>query len=433
MSEPLKNDSTELKANGIKFLLRALQYRNYRLFFAGQTVSLVGTWMQRVAIGWLAYRLTGSALALGQIGFASMVPSFVLAPLSGVLVDRWNLHKTLIVTQVLATLQALALAVLVITGSIRFFHLLSLSLALGIVNAIDLPARQAFIITMIEGKRDLGNAIALNSAMMHAASLIGPSVAGVLIGFAGEGVCFALNALSYLFVIAALCAMRIREQRKPKEVVGFAKGIREGISYTFGFAPIRNIILLIAIVSLLGMPYTTLLPIFAREILKGDARTLGFLMGASGLGALVGTFYLASREKMQGLKKLIALASYIFGICLVAFSISRSLAASLALMCGIGLGLTLQNAAGNTVVQAIVDDDKRGRVMSFYTMAFLGMAPFGSLIAGALAHHIGAQLTVLAGGAACIIAASIFSRGISSMREEMDAIYREKGILRGIN
>lgn len=429
MQNPQDETPRATRSGGPKFLLRALRYRNYRLFFGGQTISLVGTWMQRVAIGWLAYRLTGSALALGQVGFASMIPSFVLAPFSGVLVDRWNLHRMLIVTQVLATLQAAILAVMVMTNSITFAYLFYLSLLLGIVNAIDLPARQAFIITMIEGKTDLGNAIALNSAMMHAAGLIGPSIAGIIIGAAGEAACFAINALSYLFVIAALSAMIIPRQEGPRQKGGFVEGVREGIAYTFGFAPIRNIILLIATISLLGMPYTVLLPIFAREVLGGDARTLGFLMGASGCGALLGTFYLASRRKAHGLKRLIATAASLFGACLVLFSLSRFFAISLILMCGIGLGLTLQNASSNTVVQTIVDDDKRGRVMSFFTMAFLGMAPFGSLIAGALAHRIGAPHTVLIGGAACIIAAAVFAKGLKPLDEIIDRITEEKDLM----
>ncbi len=418
---------------GFELLVRALRHRNYRLFFAGQSVSLVGTWMQRVAVGWLAYRLTGSALILGAVGFAAQIPVFLLSPFAGVHIDRWNLHRTLLVTQILSMAQAAALAALVLTGSIEVWHLVVLSAALGAINAIDLPARQSFIVRMIDSKDDLGNAIALNSSMVHAAGLIGPSVAGILIGTVGETVCFVANALSYIPVIAALAAMRIPLSPAIRRGGRVMEGLREGVAYTFGLAPLRNIILLVAVVSLVGMPYTLLMPVFARDVLGGGPRTLGFLMGASGCGAFAGTVYLASRRSVHGLKTLIAFAAAGFGAGLAAFSFSRELWLSLVLMFGTGLGMILLVASSNTVVQTIVDDDKRGRVMSFFTMAFLGMAPFGSLMAGALAERIGAPATILAGGAVCVAAAAVFGNRIKQMREILHPIYREKGILPGLN
>ncbi len=419
--------------SGLRHLVRALRHPNYRLYFGGQSVSLVGTWMQRVAVGWLAYRLTGSALTLGQVGFAMQIPMFLLAPITGVFIDRWNLHRALMVTQILAMAQAVLLAVLVATDAIAVWHLVVLSVVLGAINAVDLPARQAFIVRMIDRKDDLGNAIALNSSMVHAAGFVGPAAAGILIGTVGEAACFALNALSYVFVIAALAAMKLPLFAEPPRSGRMIDGVREGFTYTFGFAPIRNIIVLVAVVSLVGMPYTLLMPVFAKDILGGDARTLGFLMGASGCGAFAGTIYLASRRHVHGLKTLIAYAAAAFGASLAAFSLSRSFPLSLVIMFGTGLGLILLIASSNTVVQTVVDDDKRGRVMSFFTMAFLGVGPFGSLLAGAVADRIGAPGMIFAGGLACAAAAAVFGYRIKSMREILHPIYREKGILPGLN
>lgn len=430
-------DRRETGSNGgasvPRHLFRALRHRNYRLYFGGQSVSLVGTWMQRVAVGWLAYRLTGSALTLGQVGFAMQIPLFLLSPFAGVLIDRWNLHRALMVTQILALAQAAILALLVATGAIEVWHLIALSLSLGTINAVDLPARQAFIVRMIDRKEDLGNAIALNSSMVHAAGLIGPAAAGLLIGTVGETACFLLNALSYVPVVAALAAMRLPRFVPPRGGGRMIDEIRAGVVHTFGFAPLRNIILLIAAVSMFGMPYTVLMPIFAKDVLGGDARTLGFLMGASGCGAFAGTIYLAARRHVHGLKTLMAYAAAAFGAGLAAFSLSRSVSLSLVIMFGSGLGLILLVASSATLVQTIADDDKRGRVMSFFAMAFLGVAPFGSLLAGAVAERIGAPRTILAGGAVCAAAAALFGCRVRSMREILQPIYREKGILPGLN
>jgi MFS family permease len=414
---------------GLAFTFRALRSRNYRLFFAGQGISLVGTWMQRIAMSWLVYRLTHSALLLGIAGFAGQIPTFLLAPLAGALADRWNRRRTLIVTQTLAMIQAAILAVLVMTRTIEVWHVIALAIVLGAVNAFDMPVRQSFIVQMIERKDDLGNAIALNSSIVNAARLLGPSAAGILIAVFGEGICFLSNALSYLAVIAALAAMRIAPSAARPADRRVVDSVKEGFSYAFGFLPIRAIILLLALVSLMGMPYQILMPVFAADVLGGGAHTLGFLMGASGLGALVGTVYLASRKSVRGLSLVIAASAAVFGIGLVAFSFSRVVWLSLALMFIAGLGMMVQMASSNTLLQTVVDEDKRGRVMSFYTMAFMGMAPFGSFLAGALAARIGAPGTLLAGGCVTIAGAALFATKLRSMREALHPMYRKMGIM----
>lgn len=393
----------------LKITFRALTHRNYRLFFGGQSISLIGTWIQRIATPWLVYDLTNSVLLLGVIGFVGQIPTFLLSPLAGVLTDRWNRYKIMLTTQILSMVQASILAWLVFSGNIQVWHIIVLSGFLGCINAFDVPARQSFVIQMVERKEDLSNAIALNSSMVNGAKLLGPSVAGMLIAATGEGICFTLNAISYLFVIWSLLLMKIApaDNRNGKNSV--LQELRQGISYTFGFAPIRYIIVLLALVSLMGMPYTVLMPIFAKEIIHGGAHTFGFLMGASGMGALTGAFYLASRRTDKGLEKIIPLSAGIFGTGLILFSFSQSFLPSLILMVITGLGMMLQMASSNTMLQSIVDDSMRGRVMSFFTMAVMGTAPFGSLLAGSSAKFIGAPHTVLLGGIACICGALLFT------------------------
>jgi MFS family permease len=362
---------------------------HYRLFFAGQSISLIGTWMTRIATSWLVYKLTGSALLLGVVGFAGQIPTFLLSPFAGVLVDRWNRHRLLVVTQVLAMLQSLALGVLALTGLLNIRDVVLLSLFQGVINAFDMPARQTFVVEMVERREDLANAIALNSSMVNTARLLGPSIGGVIIAALGEGWCFIIDGVSYLAVVASLLAMTIPPQAALKAVEsGVLKQLREGWNYASGFAPVRNILLLLALLSLVGMPYTVLMPVFANRILHGGPYTLGWLMAASGVGALAGAMFLAARTTVVGLGKFIPVMAGVFGAGLIAFSFSHFIWLSLILMVMTGLGFMVQMAVSNTLLQTIVDEDKRGRVMSFYTSAFMGTAPFGSLLAGSVAEKI---------------------------------------------
>ena len=403
---------------GWKLLLRALKYKNYRLFFGGQSVSLIGMWMQSIALSWLVYRLSNSAILLGVIGFVSQLPSFILSPLAGVYADRWNRRYMLICTQALLMLQSLTLAALVLSGVVAVWHLIALALFSGIVNAFDAPARQSFVIDMIEQKEDLGNAIALNSAIFNGSRLIGPSLAGIIIAATGEGICFLINGFTYLAIISALWAMHINPKEHLVQNTPVLQELKDGFSYVYNHIPIRSLLILVAIVSLVGMPYIVLMPIFAKEILRGGPSTLGFLMASSGVGALTGAIFLASRRDFKDTGRLIPVAAIIFGTGLIAFSFSRVFIYSCALMLMTGFGLMVQMALSNTSLQTIVDDDKRGRVMSFYTMAFMGMAPFGSLLAGSLAHRIGAPNTLLLGGLACVAGALVCARNIPAFRKK---------------
>lgn len=410
-------------------MVRALSYRNYRLFFAGQGTSLVGTWITRVATSWLVYRLTGSAVVLGIVGFAGQIPTFLLAPFAGVWVDRWSRYRVLVGTQVLSMLQSFALAWLALAGTINVTHILLLSALQGVINAFDMPARQAFVVEMVDDRADLPNAIALNSSMVNGARLVGPSVAGVLIAVAGEGWCFLLDGVSYLAVIASLMMMRLAgaEPRGPEKHVLLE--LRDGFRYAFGFAPIRSVLLLLTLISVMGMPYTVLMPLMAARVLHGGPHTLGFLMGATGIGALGGAVYLASRRSVIGLGRVIPAAAMLFGCGLIAFSLSRTFALSLVLMVVTGTGFMVQLASSNTIIQTIVREEMRGRVMAFYAMAFMGTAPFGSLLAGGLAARLGAPHTILLGGCACILGGLVFSRQLPRLRQLVVPIYVERGIL----
>ncbi|HEX8947864.1 MAG TPA: MFS transporter [Dissulfurispiraceae bacterium] len=409
--------------------LRSLKHRNYRLFFAGQGISLVGTWMQQIAMSWLVYRITHSTLLLGIVGFSGMIPSFLLAPFAGVLADRWNKRSVLVITQTLSMLQAFALAALVLTGTVSVRHIIPLSVFLGCVNAFDIPARQAFVPDMLERKEDLGNAIALNSSLFNGARLIGPAFAGMLIALVGEGVCFLLNGISYLAVIAALLLMKVERTPERPEKEGFMSEIAQGFSYVFGFTPIKSILLLLALVSFAGVPSQVLMPMFAGNILHGGPHTLGFLMAASGLGALGGTIFLASRKDTLQLGITTPAAGAVFGIGLMAFSYSNSFWLSLLLMSVTGFGIMVQMASSNIVIQHIVDDGKRGIVMSFFTMAVMGTAPFGSLLAGSLANRIGAPATLFLCGACCVLGSLAFTSRLSSLQEELASLYIQKEII----
>jgi MFS family permease len=410
-------------------IFRTLRYRNYRLFFAGQCISLIGTWMQQIAVSWLVYRLTHSVFLLGVVGFAGQFPTFLFSFFAGVLSDRWNRHRTLLLTQILSMLQALVLAMLVLTGTVAIWHIIFLSVFLGCVNALDTPARQSFVISMIDDQKDLGNAIALNSAIFNGARFIGPSVAGILIALVGEGICFLINGISYVAVIAALLAMNISHAPPEKKNTDLLHDLKEGFNYAYASKPIRFILLLIALISFMGVPYAVLMPAFARDVLHGGPHTLGFLMSATGAGALMGAIYLAARKSMLGLHRIIPLAAGIFGLGLIVFSLSRIIGLSLLLMLIVGFGIMILIAASNTLLQTIVDDDKRGRVMSFFAFSFIGMAPLGSLMAGTLAGLIGITDTMMIGGICCVAGAILFSRKLPLLNSMMNSIYVEKGII----
>ncbi|HET7374895.1 MAG TPA: MFS transporter [Gemmatimonadaceae bacterium] len=410
-------------------ILRALSARNYRLFFSGQSVSLIGTWITRIATSWLVYRLTGSAFLLGVVSFFGQIPTLVLAPFAGVLVDRHDRHRILVVTQVLSMLQSLALAILAFTGVITVAHVVLLQLAQGMINAFDTPARQSFVVDMIEDRAHLSNAIALNSTMVNGSRIIGPSIGGVLIAAFGEGWCFMIDAISYLAVIASLLAMRLDRRRAARPTTSALDELRDGFRYVASSPPIRTALLLLALVATMGMPYTVLMPAIASRVLHGGPHTLGFLMTASGLGALLGALYLASRTTVLGLGRVMVLATLTFGAALIAFALSRQLWLSLVVLPLVGGGMMIEMASTNTVIQTIVDERMRGRVMAFYTMAFMGTAPIGSLFAGALAARIGAPWTVFVGGCACLIAAAWFSRRLPALREIVRPIYVARGII----
>jgi MFS family permease len=429
-NDPSISAPPEPEPTGPGRMLRALSSRNYRLYFAGQGISLVGTWMTRIATSWLVYRLTGSALLLGVVTFAGQIPTFVLAPFAGVFVDRVDRHKMLVWTQVLAMIQSFALAVLALLKVITVPEVIGLALFQGFINAFDMPSRQAFLVEMVDRREDLGNAIALNSSLVNGARLLGPSIGGIVIAAVGEGWCFFIDGVSYLAVIASLLMMHVVRRGRPAG--GRPRGLhqlREGWRYVSRFAPIRTILLLLALISLMGMPYTVLMPVIVGSTLHGGPAMLGVLMAASGVGALCGALYLAQRTTILGLGRVIPAAAALFGVGLVAFSFTRHELVAAAMLVVSGFGMMVQMAASNTVLQTIVEDDKRGRVMSFYSMAFMGMAPFGGLMAGALAHRIGAPHTVLVSGVCCVLAAAWFATRLPMLREVLRPIYREIGVL----
>lgn len=410
-------------------LFRALKYRNFRLFFAGQSVSLIGTWMQAIAMSWLVYRMTNSAFMLGVVGFSSQIPTFIVSPFAGPIADRFNRHKILVITQVLSMVQALLLAVLTLSGLIQVWHIIALGIFLGCINAIDIPARQSFVVEMVEKKENLGNAIAINSMMFNAARLVGPAIAGILIAMVGEGVCFLINAVSFIAVIWSLFAMRIVKRTTERGPSDILHGLKEGFSYTFGFPPIRFILSLLAVISLTGTSYAVLMPVFAKDILKGGPQTLGLLMAGGGIGAMAATVYLASRRTIVGLGRLIPVSSVIFSIGIIFFAFSHNTILSVLLLAFAGFGFMTHMAASNTIVQTITDDDKRGRVMSFYTMAFMGMTPIGSLLAGFLASKIGAANTLILGAVCGIAASAVFATKLPIIKKLVHPIYRKIGII----
>jgi len=415
--------------SGVSHAWRALKHRNFRLFFGGQSISLIGTWMTRVATGWLVYRLTGSALLFGTVSFAGQIPTFIFAPLAGVWVDRLDRRQVLVWTQTLSMIQSLGLAGLTLSHHITIHWVLGLSVMQGIINAFDMPGRQSFMVQMVEDRRDLSNAIAINSSMVNMARLVGPSLAGMLIAVTSEGWCFLIDGVSYLAVIASLLMMRLNIAPAKRKVNSTFTDLKEGWTYVSEFLPVRTILLLFAVVSLMGMPFVVLMPIFAAKVLHGGPHTLGFLMGAMGVGALISALALAARKSVLGLVRMIPVAATVFGLGLIGFGLARVFWLSMIMVMIAGMGMMQGMAGSNTIIQTIVSEDKRGRVMSYYTMAFVGMAPFGSLLAGSMAHAVGAPWTVIANGSAVLLGAAWFWTQLSAVRRGIRPIYREMGIL----
>jgi MFS family permease len=396
---------------------RALGHRNYRLFFAGQAISLIGTWTQSIGESWLVYRLTGSSTLLGTTGFCAQIPVFLLASVGGTVADRHNRHRIVVCTQTAAMILASVLAALTLSGRIQVWQVFTLAALLGTVNAFDIPARQAFLVELV-GRDDLVNAIALNSSMVNGARIVGPAIAGIVIAAVGEGWCFFANAVSYIAVLAGLLLMRIEPRAIAPRTGSILSEVLGGFRYVRRTMPVRALLLLLAIVSFAGMPYAVLMPVFADRILHGGARTLGMLMGASGMGALAGALSLAARRGLRGLGRWVAMASAGFGASLVLFSLSRSFSLSLGLLVPVGFCMMVQMASSNTLIQSMVPDSLRGRVMAIYSMMFMGMAPFGALFAGVMAERIGAPATVAVGGVACLCASALFASVLSRVRQE---------------
>ena len=415
--------------NGSSHAWRALRHRNFRLFFGGQSISLIGTWMTRIATSWLVYRLTGSALLLGTISFAGQIPTFLFAPFAGVWVDRLDRRKVLVWTQALSMVQSLALAGLTLSGHITINWLLAMSVMQGVINAFDMPGRQAFMVKMVEDRNDLSNAIAINSSMVNMARLVGPSLAGMLIAVSSEGWCFLIDGISYIAVIASLLMMRIDAPAAKRATASTLTALREGWIYVSEFLPVRTILLLFAVVSLMGMPFVVLMPIFAAKVLHGGPHTLGFLMGAMGVGALVSALSLAARKSVRGLVRMIPIAAAVFSVGLIGFGLSRWFWLSMAMVMVAGMGMMQVMAGSNTVIQTIVSEDKRGRVMSYYTMAFMGTAPFGSLLAGSMAQSFGAPMTVILNGSVVLVGAVWFWTQRPMLRRTIRPIYLEMGII----
>jgi MFS family permease len=416
-------------AISISHAWRALRHRNFRLFAAGQSISLIGNWMTRLATSWLVYRLTHSAFLLGIVGFAGQILTFALAPFAGVWIERMDRRKVLVWTQVVAAVQSFALAALTLAHVITFWEIIALTALQGVVNAFDMPARQSFLVQMVDDRSDLGNAVAINSSMTNGTRLIGPAIAGFVIAGFGEGWCFLIDGLSYLAVIASLLMMHIRPLEIKRKAARMVEQMRDGWTYVSTFQPIRTFLLLFALVGLVGTPYGVLLPIFAGQVLHGSAHTLGWLAGASGTGALVSALSLTLRKSVVGLTRMVQAAAFIFGLALILFSLSTHLWLSMLLMLFIGFGMMQVFSASNTIIQTLVSEDKRARVMSYYAMAFFGTAPFGSLLAGFLGHRIGAPHTVLLSGLLCLVGAGWFTTKLPAVHAVIEPIYAELGLL----
>jgi len=434
--EEERNSGTDLEADAKAdapsrwiTALRALRHRNFQLFFSGQLISLIGTWMQSVAQAWLVYSMTKSALLLGSVGFASQFPVFLVAPFGGIAADRVNRQRLVIATQTASMILAGILAWLTLSGRVQVWHIFALAGLLGVVNAFDIPGRQSFLVDMV-GKEDLMNAIALNSSMFNGARVIGPAIAGILVAKIGEGWCFAANSISYVAVIVGLLLMHVHSPVRVSKHSPI-EDIVEGFRWVNQTRIIRALLLLIGLVSLVAMPYTVLMPVFADRVLHGGARGLGILMGATGVGALFGALTLAAKTGVKGLGRWVAFSCAGLGISLVCFSFSRSLWLSVALLLPAGYSMMLQMACSNTLIQTMVPDELRGRVMSVYSMMFMGMAPFGAFFGGALAHRLGAPFTVAVGGVACFMGAVWFWRVLPELRIEARRLIIAQGMSGG--
>lgn len=409
--------------------LRALQHRDFRLFFAGQGISQIGVWLQLIATSWLIYRLTGSTFLLGLSAFALQIPFLLLAPVAGVWVDRLDRRRVIATTNSIALAQSLVMLALVASGWVAPWHLIAGNLVRGVVAACEAPARQTLLVTLVRGKADLPNAIALNSIMMNGARFVGPMVGGMVIATFGEVAGFALNSLTYLAVLAALYAMRLAPSHRSSEGESWSRQFAAGLRYTYGFLPTRSALLLLSAVGFFAQPYQSLMPYFAKDVFHGDSHTLGLLIGSGGLGAVVGMIYLAMRPSIRGLLTLLAWTSAIAGASLAAFSFSTSLWISLPLITLTGLGIMLTAAATNTVLQSIVPDELRGRVASLYVVSFLGVSPLGALGAGWVAEHIGPQATLAAGGTCALAAALVYAAMLPAIRRDIRPVYQDLGIV----
>ena len=430
MAEARTTEAALDERSRLRDMVRSLRHRNFQLFFGGQLISLVGTWMDNIAEAWLVYRLTGSSLLLGAVAFAGQIPVFLFAAVGGMAADRWDRRRIVIVTQTLSMVLALALAFLTLTGRVTVDEVIVLAALMGVVNAFDIPTRQAFVVEMV-GREDLMNAIALNSSMFNGARIIGPAIAGILVASIGEGWCFFANGVSFIAVIAGLLAMRMPARQHAPELAPPFEHIAEGFRFVNDTAPIRALLLLLGLVSLVAMPYSVLMPIFAARVLHGNARTLGTLMGATGIGALSGALLLASRRGLRGLGRWVGLACGGFGVSLILFSLSRWYIPSVILLIPTGFCMMTQMAASNTLIQAMVPDRLRGRAMAIYSMMFMGMAPLGALLSGAVADRIGAPWTLGLGGAAAIAGAFVFTRHLPKIRVEARQLILAQGLAGG--
>ena len=432
----LQEEARELAVPGSKrsklaVATRALRHRNFQLFFAGQLISLIGTWMDTVAESWLVYRLTGSSLLLGTVAFCSQIPVFLVAPVGGIVADRYNRHRIIIATQSLSMVVAFILGALTLSHRVQVWQIMVLAACGGVINAFDIPARQAFLIEMV-GREDLLNAIALNSSMFNGARIIGPAIAGIVVAAVGEGWCFMANSASYIAVITGLLLMKLAPRQERGRHTSPTEDIINGFNFVKNTAPVRAILLMLGLVSLVGMPYAVLMPVFAAQILHGGARALGMLMGATGVGALLGALSLAARVGTKGLGKLIAFCASGFGAALIAFSFSRVFWLSALLLIPVGFCMMVQMASSNTLVQSMVPDAMRGRVMAVYSMMFMGMAPFGGFFAGAIAHRIGAPYTVALGGLACISGAILYRLYLPQIRGQARELILAQGMTSGV-